>query len=216
MGVKKYKYNNNFFYKDSEELYYFLGFIASDGYISDNEIEIGVNKKDSHIIERFRDLICPDKPIYTKEKTNSVKLKLNLKEEALMIKNMFGMTTSKKHKELKFPQNIPNKYIKDFMRGYIDGDGCIDTTKAYRGNNVYIGPRLRVLGTYDFLKSFNEYTKKIYYHKTNSISKKEKEDVYLITYNFSTAKNILKKVYENNNICLNRKYERIKELNIII
>ena len=39
MGAYKYNYNWDFFENESEELYYFLGFVAADGYISDNEIE---------------------------------------------------------------------------------------------------------------------------------------------------------------------------------
>lgn len=45
MGTYKYKYNWDFFEKDSEELYYFLGFIAEDGYINDYAIEIELSKK---------------------------------------------------------------------------------------------------------------------------------------------------------------------------
>ena len=39
----KYKINKNFFNKKSEELYYFLGFIAADGYVTyyKNKIYIG-------------------------------------------------------------------------------------------------------------------------------------------------------------------------------
>ena len=40
MDTHQYKYNWDFFEKDSKELYYFLGFVAADGYISDNDIEI--------------------------------------------------------------------------------------------------------------------------------------------------------------------------------
>ena len=34
MEIPIYSYNYNFFNQDSEELYYFLGFIAADGYLS--------------------------------------------------------------------------------------------------------------------------------------------------------------------------------------
>lgn len=174
MGVHKYKYNWEFFEKDSEELYYFLGFVAADGYISDQEIEIGLNEKDLHIIERFRDLIVPGKPIYHKKRTNSYSLKISCKSRIHKFKDFFDMISNKKHDEMSFP-NVPKKYLKDFVRGYVDGDGTIDTTKGYKGDKVYIGPRLRILGNQNFLKELNEYTKTIYPHKTNSILKKVKK-----------------------------------------
>ena len=93
---------------------------------------------------------------------------------------------------LKSLPSIPDNLMKHFIRGYIDGDGCIDATKAYRGEKIYIGLRLRILGNYDFLNKLNAITKNIYPHKTNTINKKGFENVYVLTYNFSTAKNILK------------------------
>ena len=71
MGTYHYQYNWDFFKKPSEELYYFLGFVAADGYISNDEIEIGLNESDKALLERFRDLICPDKPLYEKKKTHA-------------------------------------------------------------------------------------------------------------------------------------------------
>lgn len=179
MSINKYKINEDFFINKSEELYYFLGFIAADGYITDSTIEIGFNKKDLSILEKFRDLIITNKPIYYKRRTNSYTLK------------------------------IQKKFIKDFIRGYIDGDGYIDSTKSYYKNNIYVGPRIRVLGNKYFLDSFNKKTKLLYKHNVNKISKKGKENVYIIDYNFKTAKELLKIIYLNNNICLKRKYNRV-------
>lgn len=210
MGIHKYKYNWDFFEKDSEELYYFLGFVAADGYISNNEIEIGINIKDKYMLEKFRDLIVPDKPIYIKEKTNSCTLKISCKSRINRFKDFFSMASNKKHKEMIFP-TIEDKYIKHFIRGYIDGDGTIDTTKAYKGDKVYIGLRLRILGNYEFLHELNKITKTIYPHKTNAINKKGKENVYIVTYNFSTAKALLKWLYEDSNIYLNRKHAKFLE-----
>lgn len=207
MGVHKYKYNWDFFDTDSEELYYFLGFVASDGYISNNEIEIGLNEKDKHILEKFRDLIVPDKPINYKKKSNSYTLKISCRNRIHKFKEFFDMTSNKKHEEISFPY-IPKVYLKDFVRGYVDGDGNIDTTKGYRDDKIYVGPRLRILGNKKFLSDLNEMTKTIYSHKTNSISKKGKENVYYITYNFSTARAILKWLYNGSSIHLIRKYEK--------
>lgn len=212
MWVHKYKYNWNFFSKDSNELYYFLGFISADGYISDNEIEIGLNEKDIDLLKRFRNIIVPEKPLYYKQKTNSYTLKISCKHFTCYIKEFLGMNTNNKCYELKFP-NIPNNFIKDYIRGYVDGDGTIDTTKGYRKDKIYIGPRLRILGNFDFLSKLNETTKKFYNHKTNAINKKGKENIYVITYNFSTAKFLLEWLYKDCSICLERK--KIKALSLI-
>ena len=211
MGTHKYNYNFDFFNTDSEELYYFWGFVSADGYLSNDSIEIALNQKDRSILDRFTELIVPDKPLSYKKKLNAYVFKIGVKKYINEFKKFLGMTTNNKHDELRFP-NIPEQYIKDFIRGYVDGDGCIDTTKAYRGNTVYIGPRLRILGNKNFLESLNEMTKKFIKHNVNMIPKKGKENVYCVSYNFKTAREILKWLYENNNISLARKSKKANEV----
>ena len=212
MGIAKYNYQWNFFEQPSEELYYFLGFVAADGYVGNEDLEIVVNQKDRVLLERFRDLIVPDKPLYYKEKTNAYVLKMSCRNRIQKFKDFYGMQTNKKCYEVQFPQNIPQEHYKDFIRGYIDGDGCIDTTKGYRKDKVYVGPRLRILGNHDFLRDMNEKTKEFVKHNTNAISKKGHENIYCVTYNFSTARNLLRWLYDDNTICLSRKQDRVLKL----
>lgn len=207
IGTYKYQYNWNFFEQESEELFYFLGFVAADGYLSDNEIEIGVNEKDVSLLERFRDLIVPGKKLYHKVKTNSYTLKISCRSKMQDFKAFYSMQTNNKCYEVKFP-GIPDQYVKDFIRGYVDGDGCIDTAKAYRGDKVYIGPRLRILGNYTFLSELNAATKKFCEHKVNAVSKKGKENIYYLNYNFKTARALLTWLYDGCTICLDRKKDR--------
>ena len=56
IAIYKYKINFDFFNNKKEKYWYFIGFIASDGYISDNKIEIALNMKDEYMIKNFRDL----------------------------------------------------------------------------------------------------------------------------------------------------------------
>ena len=121
------------------------------------------------------------------------------------------MKSNKKSFELEFPA-ISKKYLKDFIRGYVDGDGCIDFTFAKKGKKRYKGPRLRILGNESFLYELNEATKEYYFHKTNAIRKKGKENVYEVTYNFSTAKGILEALYKNNTISLERKNLKAQDI----
>ena len=207
VGTYKYDYNWDFFDIDSEELYYFLGFVGADGYIGKDSIEIGLSIKDISLLNKFRKMICPNKPLYIRKDTNAAVLKISCKQRINEMKTFFGMKTSKKGNEMIFP-DISMNYIKDFIRGYIDGDGCIDKTKAYWKTKVYIGKRLRILGNYNFLETLNQKTKLFVNHNTNLISKKGKENIYYVTYNFSTADNILKWLYEDCKICLERKYKK--------
>ena len=194
-------------------MWYFYGLLASDGYINDNVIELCLNNKDEKILSDLRDIICPGKPLYNKKSTHSTKLSLCSKNILCSrIKQLFHMTTNTKHAEIKFP-NIPDQYIKDFIRGVIDGDGCIDTTIAHSKNgNRNITPRLRILGNYQFLEELNKQTKRFIEHDTNKISKKGSENVWTVDYNGSTARCILVWCYQNSKIRLDRKYKKFEEV----
>lgn len=173
-----------------------------------------MNNKDEHILKTLRDIICPDKPLYNKQSTHSVKLTICSKNDLCpKIKNVLNMKTNSKHNEIRFPNCIPQQYIKDFIRGVIDGDGCIDTTISHHSNgNTSVIPRLRILGNYEFLIQLNEYTKRFIKHNTNKVSKKGAENVWTLDYNSKTANDILNWCYKDSAIRLNRKYKKFEEV----
>lgn len=212
--MAKYNYNFNILEKESPEKYYFLGFLAADSYISDYRINFELNNKDKYMVEKFRDYICPNKPVYDNKKTNSTSFCITNKKKSLELKKYFSMKSNRKTEEIRFPK-VPNKYLPDFIRGIIDGDGNINTTKGYRGNKIYIGARLRILGNEIFLKELNEKTKLLYPHNTNAVSKKGKENIYVITYNFKTARELLKIIYYDGCLCLKRKFKRTRDEDIV-
>lgn len=187
--------------------------LASDGYINDYVIELCLNKKDEKILLELKDIICPDKPLYNKPNTHSIKLSICSKNMLCQkIKKVFNMKSNNKHSEITFP-NIPTAYIKDFIRGVIDGDGCIDTTKSYsRNGNISIIPRLRILSNYNFLEKLNEVTKEFIPHNTKAIRKRGAENVWEITYNGATARSIIYWCYNNSKIRLDRKYEKYEKV----
>lgn len=214
MGVHKYQYNFAFFLVPSEELYYFLGFVAADGYVNDEGIEIAVNNKDRYLLERFRDMIVPDKPISEKSNVQASVLKLSMRHQSWFFKDFYGLTTNIKWRDLQFPSSdkISDDYIRHFIRGYVDGDGTIDSIKGYRSKTIYIGPRLRILGNHQFLTDMNDTIRRFIPHNTNAVAKKGNDNIYTITYNFSTAHRIMSWLYEDCTICLQRKLERYREV----
>lgn len=201
MGVALYTYNMDFIENtDNQEYWYIAGLLAADGYISDECIELSLWENDIDIIKKIRDIICPDKPIYTKKQSGAKVLKLNNRIMSAHFKDLFGMTSNQKHTEMTFP-DVPSHYLNDFIRGYFDGDGTVDTTKAYQivsgEKRIYQGVRVRILGNYDFLSKLNQSIKEFVPNKTKAISKKGKENVFVVTYNFSTAQGIIEWFYKD-------------------
>ena len=50
-------------------------------------------------------------------------------KNSAIVNEMFAIIPNKTYNIHSLPRNIPNKYYKDFLRGYIDGDGSLYFTK---------------------------------------------------------------------------------------
>lgn len=211
-----YEYNTNLIKRDSEFKYYFLGFVAADGWISDksNRIEITLKSSDECILKIFRDMICPGKHIGDKQIKlydkyyHAKKLTFDNKEIKNMV--MSYLNTTNKTSSLIFPYGIPDAYLKDFIRGYIDGDGTIGIAKRVKlvdnKEQFYYGPRLRVIGTRAFLQGLHINLKRILDLKNNvNPHKKGIENVYVIEYAFNAANKIYNILYDNSTYFLPRK-----------
>lgn len=129
-----YSLNESYFdIIDSEDKAYFLGFIASDGCIYKSEtinksniVKITIHKKDIDVLEKFKTYIQTEKPInYFNGKYVTLELVSNKLVSSL---NNLNLNTCKTYGNT-IP-NIDNKFMKDFIRGYFDGDGSI----SFRNN----------------------------------------------------------------------------------
>jgi len=101
---------------------YLLGLLVTDGCITTNGntgvISIGLNDLD--MITKIRDLVCPTKKIYVlKEVHYQVKWKNSYDIKVL---NKLGI---KENKTLTAPFNNLGKNKWDYLRGILDGDGCV-------------------------------------------------------------------------------------------
>ena len=191
---------------DTEEKAYWLGFLFADGCLNkrDNSFEMTLAEKDKEHLENFNIFIKHSRNLKLKKTKlngkifNSYRCSFNSKHLCDILKS-YGCIP-KKSNILKFPNiNIfSNKQlIKDFLRGYFDGDGCITHI-----DKAHTRIAIKICGTIDFLKEYQKYlplkkTYKIY--KTRSVPE--------LAFNDNTALNICKFLYENCSIYLKRKYE---------
>lgn len=219
----KRNYNYNYFDSiNTEEKAYWLGFIYADGNISKSEyvrkdgtlkkgnyrFEVSLKSEDIEHLKKLAKALNVDKSILI-SKTNNTRhdrCRLYFNNEHLWkTLNSYGCTPNKSL-TLKFPDiNIfSNKeLIRHFIRGYIDGDGCLGYLDKEHKN---MG--LSILGTEHFLTNLQNY---LPLEKANKLYKRKGLNVYSLAYNRSRGYYITKYLYENCNIYLDRKFERYKE-----
>lgn len=218
-GKSIYKVDSDFFKCiNTEEKAYILGFICADGHISEDRLVITVSEKDSDILEKIRRAMHSNHPIKRIKRKNPYQ-KTDRKQLILMelmigrkelVKSLFDMslTTDKTYtlngNILKY---VPKYLMRDFLRGYFDGDGNVFFGRRYASGYKY---NINVCGNEDFLlKSFQTYfpsNNKLYkdlYSKQCYVWKISSRD---------KVRDFMHYLYHNSSIFLQRKYNEYRKI----
>lgn len=214
-----YKVNEKFFkHIDTEEKAYIFGFICADGHIEKDRLKITVSIKDKDILEKIRYNLQSNHPIKEIQRTNPydkterrfltlVELMIGSVELVKPLFNM-GLTTNKTYTlNGNILKHIPKYLIRDFLRGYFDGDGNVFFGRKYNSGYKY---NINICGNKDFLlKSFQIYfpsKNKLYkdlYSKQCYIWKLSQKD---------KIKDFMYYLYYNSSIFLSRKYNEFRRI----
>lgn len=219
--MSHFKANYKFFNKiDSEEKAYWLGFMYADGFITSDCIGLALKITDKSHIEKFKIALDSNHSINDYENNSKSKYG-NTKYSRLLFKSVeltndlinLGCVNNKSL-ILKFPsyEQVPQKFIKDFIRGYFDGDGSIVLSK----NSI----NFKICGTKEFLtgvidelnKNISNYEFKYQLYKRKNDNK---NNYYLSFGGRLKTLAVVSWMYENSNIYLDRKYElylKLKQL----
>lgn len=217
----KYHFNQDYFENiDTEHKAYWLGFMYADGYVNSkgNKVLLRIKSNDDYILKQFVQDLNSDIPV--QYYTHTHKLPNSEKHHTLHYASV--TICNKKIKEdlikqgclenktliLNFPFHIPSHLYKDFIRGYMDGDGCITYAgKQKCGNQEF---KVSFCGTQEVLNGIQQvfgYNKKL--------SKRWNDNKNNYTLDISGNKQVydfLTVLYDNATIYLKRKHERYLEL----
>jgi hypothetical protein len=211
--MKKHKTNDTIFTSENDISFYLLGAFITDGNISVDNNEnyrLSICSKDIEWISVIRNLIVPDAIIHK----NNECYELRFRSET--IKNWlisYGCTPHKS-KTVQLMKPIPNQYIPDFIRGVIDGDGCIcashytkqlvSGTKLYKKLDFYITSGSKIFAE-QINKMIQPYCKsRIYTKNIKQITMKSGKIIKPTTYwsiqsGRLEVKNFLNKIYYMDN-----------------
>lgn len=206
-GNRKHFYNENVFKKiDTAEKAYWIGFITADGYINEdkNFMRIKLQEKDKTHLYKFMNFIGGDEGMIKYEFHNITGnkqwyIEVNGKS---FIKSLvdLGIKQGKSSNE-QWCDKIPEKYIKDYIRGIVDGDGHIEQN------------RIDICNSYEVLYNIQKYlirecgiTKgKIFDHSNTKRIYICKNSIFVLYH-----------LYYENCVSLDRKYKTVKILKQLI
>ena len=130
----KYSFDKEFFTVESPALYYFLGLLASDGNVSKDHNTVSISQshdRGKRLLEYIKKLLKTNYPLGYTESVDSYKLSIT--NHALKLKLDKWNISSAKTKYFKLNANYNPEYIKYFIQGYIEGDGCITISRNKQG-----------------------------------------------------------------------------------
>lgn len=192
---------------------YILGLIWSDGNLSRNCIEIVLQKNDEKLLKDISQYVYSKNTLTYREGRNrifngkeysckpQVRFRITNKEIADKLR-IIGLSEDKSLK-CRFPK-IDSVFIPHFIRGLMDGDGCIYTKK--RGNC-----RVTIVSNHIMVSEISDIVNENL--KINSKVNKKTENVSI--FSISGRLQILKFlewIYKDADLKLDRKYEKYKEL----
>lgn len=186
---------------------YFLGWIFSDGCLhkTNGNIQLGIQNRDSYVLDFFNNFFYGGKrKIYVDFKKD---MKIFVVNNPTLYKQCveIGLHPNKTF-DLLFPYGkIPDEYMKHFILGLFDGDGCASfspTPYSFKYTFSFCGTKDMCLGFSSQIEKFTEV-------KLNEIEKTKSDNLYLVrTSNKLKIKKIADWLYKDVDFFLKRKFDK--------
>jgi len=206
--------NESYFKKWSPNMTYLLGFILADGSITEgtykgysDTLKFGVKTRDIDILKKIKQELASEHAISLVKANDSTHLAITSQIIVDDLKRL-GVSYRKSFRKSrgKIP-NIPQKYIRDFIRGIADGDGSINFDKRGYPNLNICGKKEIITFIRDhFLSKFDIYSK-ITQAKKNG----QYYNLFYIYYRCNSAKTLINYLYDNASLYLERKFRLAKQ-----
>lgn len=199
---------------DSEEKAYWLGFLYADGCVlntgSNYKMSLALFDKDINHLMKFKSFLNTNNPIKIYNGNHNNKYcRISVIDYNICMSLIDKGVYERKTEIIKYPSFLNSELDRHFIRGYVDGDGCITYHKHNINKDRYVFS-LKILSTKEMLYEIH---KRLPSNKSNMpiLQKRRKNEVNNYSLEYGGNKqtlNILNYLYGESNIYLDRKYER--------
>ena len=216
---RKYELNQDYFEKlDTNNKAYVLGFLYADGNVSKEKynIQLSLQEGDKEILEKISKDMNSDVPLVFKNfskyndkngfnQQDQWSLLLHSKKMHMDLAK-FGIIPQKTHL-IKYPEFLTEEQHSHFLRGVMDGDGCIHKPSGKNGKLCNVD----ICGTYDFCLGAKEIIEKyLNIHCSIILTDKNKTTYRISISGRNQVSNFLDWIYSGAELYLKRKFELYK------
>lgn len=179
-GANRYKIKIDFFKTWSNEMAYVLGFLYADGDIVDavkssRTQYIKFSSKDKDILEVIKSILQAEHPIHYRPPREtlfsddhichcSTTFYLRIGSRRIFTDLKKLKLTPNKSKIVRFPDVVSDEYLSHFVRGYLDGDGCVSFRIKEGQKKKFVVQKLSIIftsGSKKFLERLNTHLSKV-------------------------------------------------------
>ena len=199
---------------DTQDKAYWLGYIYADGYITSNMKYFGMSlsTKDEYVLYNLKEDLSATYDIKRYKVGNSgykagIEYSRLLICSPVLVDGLYKQGVVPKKTNILQPPNIEDKFVRHFIRGYFDGDGCITIS-----NNISDVEILSTEAMLDFIQNT--------LYENNIIDRKypyskRKQQQIVSRFRFSKTQSLLNffhYIYDDSNRKLERKYNKFIEI----
>lgn len=134
-----YSVDHNFFDEIRDLQSWVLGFFYADGCLKHHTFQFDQSKEcGRELLEKIKEILKYTGPVYSQQTSWSDRHSLVITSQKISrILRSFGVSENKTQ-HCPFPSCIHKKVFYDFLRGYIDGDGCVGIYNSGTTDYLYI------------------------------------------------------------------------------
>lgn len=194
---------------ETEEDAYILGFMLADAYVCEQRhaVRIKLHHKDEDILHKINKYLDSDVEIkheYHNITGNKLSYLYFSSVELIETLKKYGICRNKSLKET-FYHNMPNELKRHYVRGLVDGDGFIRKSTSQK--------QIGLCGSYDVVENTAKFLIEqlsLNVDADNAVKNRETEGLYEVVFCGKNAISVMKFLYEDSKIYLDRKYELAK------
>ena len=207
--------NDKFFSVWNSEMAYILGLLMTDGCLSrakKGSYRISLCLNDRELLEKVAKVIGSNHAIASSKHQKGLFIFIFGRRRLVEDLMILGMKP-RKSLNLRFPE-VPKEYLRDFIRGVFDGDGCVFYRNGSKGKLLNVscvsGSKRFIDGLESVLQSLGMPKKKIYEHQNIQ----NKNTYYTLRYCHGDSIILFKIMYKDikNGIYLKRKYDKFNSV----